>query len=77
MQNVDFNTRKPLNTFSVSTTQIKELEKIWGYGGYYAYEGQWMASGQAFDADAMQIFSLPREAADAGFLPHPSLYIGK
>lgn len=77
MQNVDFNTRKPLNTFSVSTTQIKELEKIWGYSGYYALEGQWLSSGQTFNPDTMQIFSSPRDAADAGYLPHPELYIGK
>lgn len=77
MQNVDFNTRKPLNTFSVSTTQIKEIEKIWGYSGYYAYESQWLASGQTFIPDTMQIFSSAREAADSGYIPHPSLYIGK
>jgi hypothetical protein len=77
MQNVDFNTRKPLNTFSVSTTQIVELEKIWGFGGYYAFESQWIASGQPFNVDTMQIFSSAREAAAAGLLPHPSLYIGR
>jgi hypothetical protein len=77
MQNVDFNTRKPLNTFSVSTTQIVELEKIWGHGGYYAFESQWIASGQPFNADTMQIFSSAREAAAAGLLPHPQLYIGR
>jgi hypothetical protein len=77
MQNVDFNTRKPLNTFSVSTTQIKELEKIWGFGGQYAFESQWIASGQAFNADTMRIFNTAREAADAGFIPHPQLYIGR